>query len=255
MVTGMTNLNLFCGTKTDCGESDVLLTYEPLDSASYGAGCVVTGLADADGAPVSITVPSRSPDGRAVVAIADGAFEGCGFLRSVSLPDGVVSVGRRSFAFCSSLSELRIGKNSRLSHIGSRAFMGCDRLESLRLDGLAGLRAVGEKAFAYCAGLRSVSLPDSLTDIPGGLFEGCRRLHRVRFPKHLIRIGCSAFYACVGLETVHMPSDLRIIEDAAFACCASLRELHLPAAPCMVAGTAFDECPLLPALPELLGAG
>ena len=245
----MTNLNLCCETGTDRNGLYPALTYAAFDDKT----CAVTGLADRNASPISVTVPAYASDGLRVVAVADKAFSGCQSMRFVSLPETVESVGRRAFAFCTSLSDLRLGRNSRLSCIGDRAFIGCERLTVLRLGHLAGLRMVGNCAFAYCTRLHSVVLPDSLSAIPDGMFEGCRQLLHVRLPGRLIRIGAAAFSACVSLETVRMPDSLRIIEDAAFAWCASLRTLHLPTSPCMVAGSAFRECPALPDLPELLG--
>ena len=124
----MTNLNLCCETGTDRNGLYPALTYAAFDDKT----CAVTGLADRNASPISVTVPAYAPDGLRVVAVADKAFSGCQSLRVVSLPETVESVGRRAFAFCTSLSDLRLGRNSRLSCIGDRAFIGCERLPVLR---------------------------------------------------------------------------------------------------------------------------
>lgn len=216
--------------------------------------CAVTGFVDPCAAPIRLVIPDHAPDGRLVTAVADNAFSGCTSPRVVCLPDGVTSIGKRAFAFCTSLSDIRIGRESHLSSIGDRAFMSCERLPLVRLGHLSDLRAVGTKAFAYCTRLRSVVLPDSLPAIPDGMFEGCRILSHVRLPGRLIRIGGSAFSACGSLASLYLPDSVGIIEDNAFGCCALLSCLTLPASPCLVSASAFRECPSLPGLSVLLGA-
>lgn len=89
----MTNLNLCCETGTDRNGLYPALTYAAFDSKT----CAVTGLADRNASPISVTVPAYAPDGLRVVAVADKAFSGCQSLRVVSLPETVESVGRRAY--------------------------------------------------------------------------------------------------------------------------------------------------------------
>lgn len=224
------------------------LVYRPLDAHT----CAVAGIEGE--APIRLSVPDYAPDGRLVTAVDDRAFSGCSSLRTVLLPDSVESVGVRAFAFCTSLLELRIGKNSRLASIGARAFMGCERLPVVRLGHLTHLTSVGVKAFAYCTGLCSVVLPDSLETLPEGLFEGCRRLGHVRLPGRLAVIGASAFSTCTSLCRVTLPESVVCIGEAAFACCDSLLHIALPVSPCMVAASAFMDCPAAPGECPIPGA-
>ena len=90
----MTNLNLCCETGTDRNGLYPALTYAAFDDKT----CAVTGLADRNASPISVTVPAYAPDGLRVVAVADKAFSGCQSLRVVSLPETVESVGRRACA-------------------------------------------------------------------------------------------------------------------------------------------------------------
>ena len=238
MVIKMIRLNCECQTE--------LFTYEALS----GTTCAVTGLCAA--APICLSVPAFAPDGRVVVAIADTAFSGCSSLRTVSLPDSVTSIGRRAFAFCVSLLDIRLSRNSALASIGDRAFIGCERLSCLRLEHLKHLTVCGKSAFAHCTHLRHVVLPESLSELPRGMFEGCCLLTNVRLPASLIRIGASAFASCGSLTVMDLPEHLLFIDENAFAWCAHLRELHLPETPCFVSPTAFLSSPRLP---DLLDVG
>lgn len=213
------------------------LVFRPLDAHT----CAVAGVEGES--PVRLSVPACAPDGRVVTAVDDRAFSGCASLRTVLLPDTVESIGVRAFAFCTSLTELRVGPESRLTCIGSRAFMGCERLPLLRLGHLTRLASVGSKAFAFCTGLRSVVLPDTLCEIPEGMFEGCRSLEHLRLPGRLTEIGPSAFSTCASLCRVTLPESVVCIGETAFAWCDSLTHVSLPVSPCIVSATAFVECP------------
>ena len=171
-------------TKSDCiitcgidmTEYARLFTYEAVSEDT----CAVTGYVGSETA--SLLIPSADPEGRTVVAIGDRAFANCAFLRAVTLPDSVESVGRRAFAFCTGLLDIRTSAESRLSSVGDRAFMGCERLTVLRLGRLRDLTSFGRNAFAYCTRLRSVVLPEGMTELAPSLFEGCAALSISIFP-------------------------------------------------------------------------
>ena len=84
----------------------------------------------------TLDIPSEI-DGYKVTGIGDGAFYG-GSFSSVTIPDGVTS-------------------------IGSKAFYKCDGLTSVMLpDSVSG---IGDWAFFYCENIETVTLPDSVTSI------------------------------------------------------------------------------------------
>ena len=45
---------------------------------------------------VNVVIPSVSPDGYAVTAIADSAFENCGGIMSITIPNGVTHIGAKA---------------------------------------------------------------------------------------------------------------------------------------------------------------
>ena len=141
MTKSDSNAVLTCGIHMQ--EYARLFTYEALTEDT----CAVTGYTGSETA--SLLIPGMSPDGRSVVAIGDRAFMNCGYLRAVTLPDSVESIGVRSFAFCTSLLDVRVSSESHLCSVGNRAFMGCERLTVLRFGRLRSLTDVGRSAFAY----------------------------------------------------------------------------------------------------------
>lgn len=61
--------------------------------------------------------------------IANYTFEGCNLLTSVDMPDSIESIGSSVFRDCTSLSEIKIGKN--VKKIGDWAFAGCPKLTKI----------------------------------------------------------------------------------------------------------------------------
>ncbi len=76
---------------------------------------------------------------------SNGVFEGCSGLRSIVLPDGVVSIGYGSFSGCENLASITIPDS--VTSIGSYAFEGCSGLVSVTIGN--GVTSIGEGSF-YC---------------------------------------------------------------------------------------------------------
>ena len=110
------------------------------------------------GNTVNAAIPSETegaiaiPDklgGYAVSDIRKSAFRGCSGLTSITIPDGVTSIGVAAFSYCSGLTSVTIPDS---------------------------VTSVGEYVLAGCNGLKTVFLPESLQGTTGswGLPEGCR---------------------------------------------------------------------------------
>ena len=61
--------------------------------------------------------------------ILRGAFYGCGFLTSITLPDSATSIGAYAFYNCTGLTSITIPKN--VTSIGDNAFSNCTNLTSI----------------------------------------------------------------------------------------------------------------------------
>ena len=73
----------------------------------------------------SVTIPNS------VRSIGDGAFSGCGNLESVTIGTGVSSIGNGAFYGCGSLTSVTIPHS--VTSIGNYVFDGCDNLQTLFL--------------------------------------------------------------------------------------------------------------------------
>ena len=83
-----------------------------------------------------------------VKAIADGAFESCVALTTVTIPNAVESIGKNAFRNCTALFSVSLGKDSGCKSIGDSAFSGCSALYSLVLP--TSITSIGRDVFTDC---------------------------------------------------------------------------------------------------------
>ena len=136
--------------------------------------------------------------------IYDGAFSGCSSLISVTIGEGVTSIGNSAFYECSGLTSVTIPGS--VTSIGEDAFYGCSGLTSVTIGD--GVTSIGERAFYNCSGLTSITIPDSVTSIGSSAFSGCSGLTSVTIGEGVKSIGEYAFNDCSGLTDVYYQGDL-----------------------------------------------
>ncbi len=144
-----------------------------------------------EGSPESVSVPEAVEfDGFTfeVPSIGYAAFRGCRTLTSVDMP-GVESVCSKAFANCTRLSSVTMGDGLRT--VGAYAFYRCLSLESF--DAPGSLEIVGSYAFYRCSSLEEIELGESLTRIGAYSFASCPAVSEISIPQALSRIGDDAF--------------------------------------------------------------
>ena len=107
--------------------------------------------------------------------ICYAAFSYCSNLTSITLPEGLTSIGDYAFYDCTGLTRITLPEG--LTSIGRYAFSGCDVLTSITIP--EGLTSIGDRAFENCDGLTSITLPSSLTSIGDYAFNRCSKLTEV----------------------------------------------------------------------------
>ena len=91
-----------------------------------------------------------------VVSIEEYAFRDCVLLESVSVAGSVKSIANYAFQYCSSLKNVTLSEG--IETIGKSVFVSCSLLEEIVLP--ASLKAIGSSCFRYCSALASVTFGD-----------------------------------------------------------------------------------------------
>ena len=174
--------------------------------ASVGDGTTLAVLPDTQGTleiPAAVN-PDDSLVAYRVTAMNSYAFgstsaEGaCANLESVTLPEGINSLGTYAFGYCSNLTSMTIPASVR--DIGARAFQNCIRLADLRFAGDE-VDRLSAYCFAFCTSLTHVELP-SATVFRENAFSNCTRLIRVDFLGPIEQAGTTQFSGCTRLARV-----------------------------------------------------
>lgn len=155
--------------------------------------------------------------------ISDYAFYGCSTLQSVSLANGLTSIGNGAFGECIRLNSCSIASNANIQAIGKDAFYNCRSLATFATP--IGLRALGDYCFEGCTGMTSIDLCGgggamALSALGDNLFKGCSSLGSVEFPSTYTEsdLSINMFDGCSSLQTVKIPNaDINFVGDAAGA--------------------------------------
>ena len=102
----------------------------------------------------------------------------CSSIKSVSLPDGLTSIGYVAFYGCTGLTAISIPDS--VTSIGNVAFAGCTGLTSITIGN--SVTSIGKYTFWNCTGLTAISIPDSVTSIGEWAFYDCTGLTDVYYP-------------------------------------------------------------------------
>ena len=92
--------------------------------------------------------------------ISNYAFTSCESLTSITIPDGVTSIGGGAFRNCSSLTSINIPDGE--TRIGDWTFHGCSSLTSINIPN--SVTSIGDDAFSDCSNLSDVFYSNSDTE-------------------------------------------------------------------------------------------
>ena len=204
--------------------------------------------------------------------IGNYAFYYCIGLTSVTIGEGVTSIGYRAFEDCTGLTEINwnaasvadFNQNSDVfSNAGTAdngitvtfgesvekipAYLFYVSYSSYRpnvksvLIG-SNVTSIGDYAFYDCDGLTSVTIGDSVTSIGDYAFYECSHLTSVIIPDSVESIGASAFSQCHNLTSVTIGDSVTSIGEYAFEGCIGLTSIYYTgdiASWCGIAGNGF----------------
>ena len=84
--------------------------------------------------------------------------------------------------------------------------------------------------------IKSIVLPNSITKIPSGAFQGCRNLEQIVLPNALTQLGAAALAGCSKLSSISLPESLKDLASTTksgyrsytFGGCTSLKNITIP---------------------------
>ena len=109
--------------------------------------------------------------------ILPDAFYSCNYLKSITLPDGITSIGDTAFYGCSALTNIKIPDS--VTSIGDNAFNSCRQLTNITISN--SVTRIGSSAFRNCVNLKSITIPNNVTHIGDYAFYGCDNLTELIF--------------------------------------------------------------------------
>ena len=164
-----------------------------------------------------VEIPSTY-EGLPVTHISSKSFSGNKILKSIVIPDSVVSIGEYAFYKCHALETVYIG--SGVKTIDSRAFEYCENIKNVYYNGTVAdwcditfkyeeanplngaekfyLKDNGEYRLAT-----DLVIPEGMTEISNYAFYNLKGITRVFIPESVTKIGYYAFLDCDGLTDVY----------------------------------------------------
>jgi hypothetical protein len=145
-----------------------------------------------------------------ITSIGSSAFSRCGSLTSITIPSTLAVIERCTFLFCTSLASVVIQNG--INSIGEMAFNGCTGLISVNIP--SSVISIGEYAFSECSGLTSIIIPSSVTSILTGAFMFCSGLTGSLTIPDQVALGDYVFVGCTKLtDFIVNPASLNYSAD------------------------------------------
>jgi hypothetical protein len=146
-----------------------------------------------------------------VTSIPAYKFNGRFKLTEVELCEGLVEIGKHSFAGCGhSITKINIPNSLRM--IDDHAFRYSLRTHIRLHDDI---ESIGEWAFVGCI-FTNFRVPPLITMIPDKLLEGCKSMFSLELPEIITEIKGWTFYRCYSLRNVAIPPNAVIGDDRIF---------------------------------------
>ncbi len=179
------------------------------------------------------------------LSIGESAFSGAG-LTSLSLPEGLTTIGNKAFYECKSLTGLTLP--STVETIGDQAFQSCGLDGELNLKKCSALKSLGGSCFIFCKGIRQVTFPEEhAVDLGGSCFQGCESLV---IAKNVSCLPGSCFNDCTALQDVYVMSgeEIKTIGSYCFSGCVKLGQVDNLSSVETLGESCFRDCSTLTSL-------
>jgi len=134
-------------------------------------------------------------------SLSNGAFYSNSTITTVTISEGITTIGYGAFYYCSNLAAVTIPTT--VTSIGNYAF--------------------------YSTAITEITIPDGVTSIGSNTFANCSKLADVTLPAAVMTINSNAFSSCTSLTEIIIPSGVTTIDGQAFSQCKNLGEITVDA--------------------------
>jgi len=205
--------------------------------------------------PAKITLESVE---YSVVAIGEGAFNGCDNLTSIIIPNTVTSINYKAFYGCGRITSIIIPNS--VTYIGSFAFGNCISLSTVFMP--SSVTTIDGSAFYKCENLTSLHITDlaswcNITFVTSKsnplyyarhLYLNGEEVNDLIIPYNVYGIGNYAFGYFSGLTSVTISDNVTNIGDCAFSGCKGLTSVVISNSVTTIGKSVFSGCSSLTSL-------
>ena len=203
--------------------------------------------------PKTVTVDGKKLE---VKSIDSYAFCNCSDLKSITIPEGVTSIGYQAFSGCASLTSIVIPEG--VTSIGSGAFKYCTLLTSIVIP--EGVTSIGDDAFSGCDSLTIYCAAEAkpkgwsgvwnISDMPvvwGHVVFGASdsflcSISKVNGDTYAVITGYRGSDTDIRIPETINGVKVAVISDCAFEGCESLKSVAIPDSVTSIGRNAFKGC-------------
>lgn len=161
-------------------------------------------------------------------------FDGKTTLKTITIPEGVTTLGEHCFDSLSNLEEVKLPDS--ITRIDRSCFKDDTKLKIVNIPN--GVDTIPSYCFYECKSLESIIIPPSVKYIEWAAFQYCTSLKSIVIPGNVKTIGGSGtfnptsvvgdvFMGCTSLTDIIIEEGVEVIEDGCFTHCPAVN-LSLP---------------------------
>ena len=257
-ITMLLSIIVVAPITVNASEDDELTYGDFQYKIEHDNSCTIT---DYDGMASSLSIPSAI-NGHTVKQIDTGALSDNRIITSVTIPNGVTTIGFSAFNGCIKLEKIKFSSNldtvcenafnntkwfnnqsNGLVYVGKVAYKyKGDMPRNTKITVKSDTVSISESAFKDCANLTAILIPSSVKHIDKYAFYNCHGLTKLNFNDGIERIENDAFGSCEKLTSVNFSETLKSIGAFAFVECKKLSEITIPQSVTSVGEYAFSGC-------------
>lgn len=184
----------------------------------------------------------------------NGPFKQNSTIKKVEIGKYVTELPNYTFYDCKSLNEVIVSDGDKSisgswifdscpiekAYLGRMTPLNCETLKSITIGET--VTEIPDYAFSGCTQLSEISLPKSLKTIGNYAFMNCSQLTEISVPSAITKIGYYAFSGCSQITEIYLPTSLTTIENYTFSGCSNLKSIKIPDKTTSIGKFAFSDC-------------